>query len=115
VTEADIQRGVIQHLRARAASGVFFFHCPNGGWRSRVEASILSGMGVRAGVPDLILIRGSRIYGLELKTPTGRLSREQKKVLDEMRACGVDTGVARGLTEALRWLEARGILRGTTQ
>ena len=112
MTEADIQRGVIQHLRVRAAPGVFFFHCPNGGWRSRVEASILSGMGVRPGVPDLILIRGSRIYGLELKTLTGRLSAKQKQVIEEMRRCGVDVGVAHGLDAALAWMERRGILRG---
>jgi hypothetical protein len=42
------------------------------------------------------------------------LSLEQAQVLDLMRACGCDTGVAYGLDEALHWLEQRGILRGRT-
>ena len=37
---------------------MFAFHPANGGWRSRVEAAILKGMGVRAGVPDIIAIKG---------------------------------------------------------
>jgi len=39
--EAALQRSVIQHLTWRARPGVFAFHVPNGGWRSRVEAAIL--------------------------------------------------------------------------
>jgi hypothetical protein len=49
--EAAIQRAVFQHLRARAAPGVFAFHVPNGGYRKPVEAAIMKGLGVVAGVP----------------------------------------------------------------
>jgi hypothetical protein len=52
--EQQIQRAVFEHLAIRAASTVFAFHPANGGWRSRVEAAVLKGMGVRAGVPDII-------------------------------------------------------------
>lgn len=34
----------------------FFFHPPNGGWRSGVEAGIMKAMGTRAGVSDLFLM-----------------------------------------------------------
>ena len=54
--EQQIQRAVFEHLAMRAASTVFAFHPANGGWRSRVKAAILKGMGVRAGVPDIIAI-----------------------------------------------------------
>jgi hypothetical protein len=40
--EDAIQRAVFQHLRARAAPGVFAFHVPNGGYRKPVEA-VMSG------------------------------------------------------------------------
>ena len=36
--EQIIQRAVFDHLRARAARGVFAFHVPNGGYRKPIEA-----------------------------------------------------------------------------
>jgi hypothetical protein len=56
--EQQIQRAVFEHLALRGASTVFAFHPANGGWRSCVEAAILKGMGVRAGVPDIVAIKG---------------------------------------------------------
>jgi hypothetical protein len=54
--EAAIQQAVFAHLRMRAAPGVVAFHVPNGGYRRPVEAARLKGLGVRAGVPDVIAI-----------------------------------------------------------
>jgi hypothetical protein len=54
--EDALQRCVLQHLRIRAPHDCFYFHPANGGQRSPVEAAILNGLGVRAGVPDLIII-----------------------------------------------------------
>jgi hypothetical protein len=42
----------------------------------------------------------------------GRLSDKQVQVLLAMRRAGCDTGYAFGLDAAIRWLEAKGILRG---
>jgi hypothetical protein len=112
-TENQIMRAIFQNIRARAAYGVFAFHPRNEGADQRHLAGINSGLGVRSGLPDLVVIRQGRVFALELKTETGRLSDVQARTLEEMRACGVDTGVAHGLDEALKWLEERGILRGT--
>jgi hypothetical protein len=106
---------VFQNIRVRGASGVFAFHPRNGSYDQRHLAGINNGLGVVSGVPDVIIVRQGRCYGLELKTETGRLSLEQARVLEEMRACGVDTGVAHGLDDALAWLERRGLLRGTAK
>ena len=54
--EQQYQRAVIQHIAWRARPGVFAFHVPNGGWRSRVESAILKAIGTVAGVPDIICI-----------------------------------------------------------
>jgi hypothetical protein len=79
-SEQQIQRAVFEHLAIRGAPAMFAFHPANGGWRSRVEAAILKGVGVRAGVPDIIAIKGGRCYALELKASGGvrvRLHRER--------------------------------------
>jgi hypothetical protein len=112
LTETQIQRAVFQHLRQRGADNVFAFHVPNGGYRRPTEAAIFKGLGQVNGVPDVIIIHRGICYALELKTCSGKLSREQTDTLIEMRRCGCDTGYAHGLDAALAWLEERGILRG---
>jgi hypothetical protein len=110
--EDDIQRAVVDHLTARPMPKLFAFHCPNGGWRSRTEAAILKGLGVVAGVPDLMLIRKGAVFGLELKAPNGWLSPAQIATQEAMRAAGVTVAVATGLDAALAQLESWGLLRG---
>jgi hypothetical protein len=109
------QSAVFQHLAIRAASTVFAFHPANGGWRSPVEASILKGMGVRPGVPDIIAIKGGQCYALELKAPDGRLTPVQRDAHAALAAAGATVAVAYGLDEALARLEAWGLLRGSCQ
>jgi hypothetical protein len=75
--EDAIQRAVFQHLRARAERGVFAFHPANGGYRKPVEAAIMKGLGVVAGVPDVIVIHEGRCYALEIKAPGGRATPKQ--------------------------------------
>jgi hypothetical protein len=110
--EAAIQRAVFQHLRARAAPGVFAFHVPNGGYRKPVEAAIMKGLGVVAGVPDVIVIHAGRCYALELKRAGGRTTDNQRACLAALREAGAITGVAEGLDAALTWLGTEGLLRG---
>ena len=110
--EAAIQRAVFQHLRARGAPGVFAFAVPNGGYRRTVEAAILKGIGVVAGVPDIIAIHEGRVYALELKAEGGRATPKQQEAIAAMEAAGAFTAIAEGLGRALAVLEAWGLLRG---
>jgi hypothetical protein len=111
-SEAQIQRAVFQHLKARGAPGVFAFHPANGGYRKPIEAAILKGMGLVAGVPDLIAIHQGRVYGLELKAEGGKPTAKQVETIAAMQMAGAIAGVAVGLDAALRWLEECGLLRG---
>src|SRR5262249_3317103 len=110
--EQLIQRSVFQHLRTRGAAGVFAFHVPNGGYRRRVEAMLLKGLGVVAGVPDVIAIHEGRCYALELKAPGRRATQKQISVMAALERAGTRTAVAEGLDAALRCLESWGLLRG---
>ena len=113
--EQQIQRAVFQHLALRGASTMFAFHPAIGGWRSRVEAAILKGVGVKAGVPDIIAIKDARCYALELKASSGRLTPVQCDAHAALVAAGAMVEVAYGLDDALAQLEAWGLLRGSCQ
>jgi hypothetical protein len=110
--EAAIQRAVFLHLRTRGAPGVFAFHPANGGYRKPVEAAIKKGLGVTAGLPDVIAIHDGRVHGLEIKAPGGQISAPQLATLAQMREAGAVVAVAVGLDQALRQLEGFGLLRG---
>src|SRR5437763_9161876 len=95
--EAAIQRCVFQHLRARGAPGVFAFHPANGGYRKPIEAAILKGMGLVAGVPDVIAIHQGRTYALELKAAGGKATPKQVEAIAAMQAAGAIAAIATGL------------------
>ena len=107
-----IQRAIFQHLKARKAPGTFAFHVPNGGKRKPIEAAILKGLGVTAGVPDIIAIRGGHAFGLELKADGGKPSEKQTATMAEMEKAGATVALAIGLDAAIHQLEEWGLLTG---
>lgn len=118
--EDAIQRAVFQHLRARGAPGIVAFHPKNGGVHMRGRrAGVNIGLGVLAGVPDVIVVAPinpgtlcGQTYALELKTEAGILSDEQRDVLQRLKTAGAIVGVAHGLDDALRQLQGWGLLKG---
>jgi hypothetical protein len=112
--EQSLQMTLADHLRARAAAGTYWFHPANGGARTAIEGAILKACGVRAGTPDLILIKDGRTYGLELKADNGRVSPAQAKAHEEMRAAAAEVATATGIDEAIKQLEVWPLLRGQT-
>jgi hypothetical protein len=110
-TEQELHLSLVEHWRWRAARGAFGWHCANGGARRRVEASILKGMGVTPGVPDWLALHQGHLFGLELKTETGKLTEAQRVTHEHMRRAGATVASARGIDEALAQLDAWGLLR----
>ncbi len=118
--ESDLQRAVLAHLRTRGAAGLVYFHVPQGnklgGARSRkgvaIQGSINKGLGVRAGVSDLILLAHGRFFALELKVPGRTPTEEQLRFLAEVNAAGGFGAWCQGLDRALGILESWGVLRG---
>jgi hypothetical protein len=82
--EQTLQQQLIQICHLYSGQEPLFgrlYHIPNGGYRSPVEAGILKSMGVRAGVPDLLLPVGCGTYNslyIEMKRPGGKLSENQE-------------------------------------
>ena len=79
------------------------YYIPNGEVKSTAAAAITHAKGVLAGIPDLHLpvARGEyhSLY-IELKTPVGRVSKEQKQIHKALEAQGNCVKVCRTIKEA---------------
>lgn len=112
LSEQEIQAAIAAHFAWRARPNIWWCHIANGGLRSKVEAAIMRGQGVKPGAPDLLIVADGRPYFLEVKTEAGRVSQAQADCHEELRRAGAEVGVAHGLDQALRKLEQWRLLRG---
>jgi hypothetical protein len=104
--EQQIQKAVLEHLKWRGVPGLWWCHYPAGGARAAIEARIFKSLGVQAGVPDILIVRASRLFALELKSEAGRLSAAQIETQQRLRDAGVEVATAYSLDAALAQLEA---------
>lgn len=106
-SESQIQKACVRWFRLQypQIEGLFFA-VPNGGLREAWTARIMHDEGVRAGVADLILLMPSSGYAalaIEMKTPKGRQSEEQKKFQMLCESHKVKYCVCRSFDE-FRWV-----------
>jgi hypothetical protein len=105
-TEDEIHGGIFSLIRT-IAPDVLCFHPANGFWRSKAAGSKLKLLGVTPGIPDLCLIDPvGRVFFIEVKTATGRLSPEQVAIHSWLTAIGVPCAVCRGVDDARNALAA---------
>lgn len=115
-TEEAIHRAVVDLLARAARPGVAWTHMPSGEARGAGIGGKLKGMGVQAGWPDLLIVIGGRLHGLELKrggdgARRGRLSEAQRDAHEKLRAAGAAVVIAYGLDDAVAALETWGAVR----
>ena len=97
--EARIQASVVEWIRWCSPQCVVFA-IPNGGLRSKSEAARLKWCGVLAGIPDLaVLAPVGRVFFLEVKTPDGRLSLDQREMFDRLVVLGHDAAIVRSIED----------------
>jgi hypothetical protein len=114
--EDDLQITVAQYLDLQ---GWLWCHIPNGGVRNKREAAKLKQMGVKAGMPDVMIFeRWTEEYhngedtfhgfgiAIELKSPKDKLTNEQEEKLDELDRRGWLTAVCRTINEVTTVCEA---------
>lgn len=111
-SEAVIQATVVQHLEARGRPDMYWFHVPNGEHRHAATGAKLKKMGVKAGVPDLVLVIGGKAIFLELKRNRGRVSTVQSATKVKIEMAGGEWRIAYGLDAALSELTAIGAFLG---
>lgn len=102
--EERIHRQVADYLRWSKPRAVWF-HCPNGGGRSKAEAGILKALGTLPGVPDLLFIcDGGTIKFIELKAEGKYLSPAQKAFRETVSGMGASYAVCRSVEDVAETL-----------
>lgn len=86
---------------------LFYSHIPQEtftkSWGTKMKNKL---MGVHKGVPDYIIVTHTQVYFLEMKRRKGGVvSPEQKHCLEILRNKTTETFVARGIDEALNWID----------
>jgi hypothetical protein len=75
-------------VRAIAPELRWMFHCPNGGKRDAITGGQMRALGVKPGVPDLLMPIARHPWNglaIEMKSSTGTASKEQKEWMDELQ------------------------------
>src|SRR5437016_850306 len=101
--ETDIQAAILDYLRLR---GHFCFRLNN------IPATFIDRHGARQfrklstygmkGIPDIVLIHEGRFYGIEVKTPAGKLSADQAEFARKCVAAGGEYVLARSIDDVQR-------------
>jgi hypothetical protein len=104
LSEAEIQRRVLNELKRRSVPNSVGFHVPHNRTSRRHS-------GFRKGVSDLIFLHQSEAFALELKAEDGRATEDQLKFIADWNAAGGYGCIAEGLDQAIASLECWGLLR----
>lgn len=104
------QKKFVAWLKQR---GLVFWHTPNQlSARSARHGAHYKAMGVRAGVPDIIIanpVTGARCVAIEMKSRTGLLSNAQAELMPALERCGWVVHVARNFEAARDFVIAIGL------
>jgi hypothetical protein len=103
VTEHDLQCAICNYLDIRR---VCYWAVPNGGKRSKTESARFKKEGVKSGVPDISIVHDGMYFGLEVKkpktlTPKGRLSKNQKEMIEKIEEHGGDVKVVYSVQDTI--------------
>ena len=94
--EADIQKSILQYLRLRKVFA----------WRNNTMGIPLHGKNSgrfrpssSPGAPDIFAVKDGRLYGIEVKSPTGRLPEAQRAFGEALKGAGAVFCVARSIED----------------
>lgn len=107
--ETRIQRNLLDWwalaCRAYKLDARHLAHIPNGGKRGKIEGAIFKALGVRAGHEDLFLsVPRGDAHGLylEVKAPSGRVSPDQREMMQLHSAQGYAVAIGWDFDECVR-------------
>jgi hypothetical protein len=105
--EERLHRDIAQYL-SLTLDGGWFTTIPLGGG-GRLRGAILHGVGVKAGVPDILIVHNGRAVWLEIKSPKGRVSPEQYLCHQSLALARSSVAIVRSLEDVERALIGWGV------
>ena len=102
--ESQIQRQMVAWFRLQYSKFIIAA-VPNGGFRNKLEASIMKAEGVLAGFSDLIIIAKRNILFVEVKTKDGKQSDLQIKFQSDVERLGFQYSICRSLEDFIMTVE----------
>jgi VRR-NUC domain len=114
--EDRLQKQIVDYLNAVLVAPAFVAAIPNASRRTAAGRAGNAVPGLKKGMPDLVVAAPlKRTLWLEVKTPTGRMSAEQKEVQAVLRDMSHAHEVVRSIEDVKRALIAWGVpFRGNT-
>ena len=110
--ESTIQENIVEALsRLAVPNKFFFFSVPNEreltGIKQKIIARLkkLLRMGMLPGVYDLVIVKDGRAFFMEVKSASGKLSKNQKLFYNTATLHGSKCCLVRSLREALGFLK----------
>jgi Holliday junction resolvase len=94
--ESEIQAAIVKALRQL---GFLVFHIPN-----QATFGVRRYSGMVSGAPDLIVLRGGRVWFFEVKTDRGKQSYAQKAIEEAITSEGFAYAIVRSVDDALKVL-----------
>lgn len=107
-TEEQLHKAVAKYLAAGLGPGSWFTTFPAGGG-GKIRGGKLKAMGLKPGVPDVLIIHQGRAYWIELKAEGGRLNDKQKALHPLLSEVGCCVAVCRSLEDVEESLREWGI------
>ena len=106
--EQALQRAVGELLNFTLGGLAWWSHFPAGGG-GKLRGAILRGLGLKPGVPDIIIIDAGRAYWLELKSKRGQVSLVQRACHVELLHAGCPVAIIKDVNEVLPQLYRWGV------
>lgn len=110
--ESDIQAQIVALLSHHSRRNNFiFFSVPNerdlsASGNRFAHMAKLKKMGYTPGAPDLVIVKNGQAYFMEVKTPTGHISDNQRWFMSNAASVGAHYAIVRSYEEAIKVLTA---------
>lgn len=104
LSEFALHKLVADYLDRVLKPGTWWSTIPAGEGGGYVRGARWKARGARKGLPDLMILRDSRAYFIELKTRKGVVSDAQDECHDAIKDAGGSVAVCRSLTDVIKAL-----------
>lgn len=106
--ERSLQQDVVWLLSRMLGGDAWFTHFPSGGG-GKARGGVLKAMGLKPGVPDILILEGRAAFWIELKSQRGTVSEAQRECHAALRRAGADVVIAKNIEDVMRALKGWGV------